>query len=183
MIFQLKVIDFDHTLTKTKDDEGKSLDCSWGVMDNSPRLPASYTKECNALRSKYLPIELDPTLSIEEKMPHIIEWYSEANKILQKSKVRKEFFPEMVAASSLQFRNETNEMFDHLAKIHVPILILSAGLGDIIQEAISQKGLNYPNVKVASNFLVRRIKFYVLFKTVFEMNVSRHSIPRALSAG
>lgn len=150
----MQVIDFDHTLTKTKDENGQPLDCSWGVMENSPLLPVSYTSECNALRSKYLPIELDPKMSVEEKIPFIVEWYSEANRILQKSRVKKEFFPEMVAAANLEFRTETNAMFDYLANIKVPILILSAGLGDVIQEIIRQKGLDQENVKVASNFLV-----------------------------
>ena len=51
------VADFDYTLTKTKNEKG-SLDCSWGVLENSPLMPETYTKECNALKARYLPIEL-----------------------------------------------------------------------------------------------------------------------------
>ncbi len=56
------VADFDYTLTKTRNEKG-SLDCSWGVLENSPLMPESYTKECNALKARYLPIELVKNLS------------------------------------------------------------------------------------------------------------------------
>ena len=55
---KLQVIaDFDYTLTKSKNDKGL-LDCSWGVLENTHFLSDSYTTACNALKKKYLPIEV-----------------------------------------------------------------------------------------------------------------------------
>ena len=76
------IVDFDNTLTRHHKN-GVLTDCSWGVMENSPLLPKAYTDQTNALRAKYLPIEQDPDLSIEEKIPYMVEWYTCANKLLQ----------------------------------------------------------------------------------------------------
>ena len=147
------VIDFDHTLTKTKNERGESLDCSWGVMENSPLLSEEYTKECNAIRAHYLPIELDPKMSIEEKIPHMVAWYTEANKALQKSGVHKKDFSDMVKASNVEFRDGSNDMLNFLLKAEIPVLVLSAGLGDLIVAILQNKGAYHPNLKVVSNFL------------------------------
>ena len=49
------------------------MDCSWGVLENFPDLPASYTDKVKVLRKQYYPIEIDPALTIEEKTPHMAE--------------------------------------------------------------------------------------------------------------
>lgn len=43
--------------------------------------------------------------------------------------------------------------FDHLHKHNVPLLIFSAGIGDILEEVIRQEGVFHPNVKVFSNYM------------------------------
>lgn len=65
------IVDFDNTLTRHHKN-GKLLDCSWGVMESSPLLPPAFTEKTNALRAKYLPIELNPDLTVEEKAQHWI---------------------------------------------------------------------------------------------------------------
>lgn len=43
--------------------------------------------------------------------------------------------------------------FDHLQKHNVPLLIFSAGIGDILEEVIRQAGVFHPNVNVFSNYM------------------------------
>lgn len=43
--------------------------------------------------------------------------------------------------------------FDHLHKHSIPLLIFSAGIGDILEEVIRQAGVFHPNVKVFSNYM------------------------------
>ena len=71
------IVDFDNTLTRHHKN-GTLTDCSWAVMENSPLLPKDYNNKTNALRAKYLPIETDPNLTIDEKIPHMVEWYTQA---------------------------------------------------------------------------------------------------------
>ena len=43
--------------------------------------------------------------------------------------------------------------FDHLQEHSVPLLIFSAGIGDVLEEVIRQAGVFHPNVKVFSNYM------------------------------
>jgi 5'-nucleotidase len=147
------VVDFDHTLTRTKNEKGQTLDCSWGVLENSPLLSEDYTKECGAIKAHYLPIEHDPHMSIEEKIPHMVEWYTKANLALQRSGVHKSDFSNMVKASNVDFREGSNQMLSYLLDAGIPVLVLSAGVGDLIVEILKAKGAHHSNLKVVSNFL------------------------------
>ena len=147
------VIDFDHTLTKVKNEKGDILDCSWGVMENSPLLSKEYTEDCRAIKARYLPIEHDSKMSVEEKIPHMVAWYTEANKALQKSGVHKKDFTDMVKASNVDFRDGSHDMLTYLHDAGIPVLVLSAGLGDLIVEILKYKNAYHSNLKVVSNFL------------------------------
>jgi hypothetical protein len=54
------------------------VDCSWGVLENYRQLSKDYLAKVCALREKYHPIELDHKLSVQEKIPHMVEWYTQA---------------------------------------------------------------------------------------------------------
>ena len=105
------IVDFDNTLTRHHKN-GNLTDCSWGVMENSPLLPKDYTDKTNALRSKYLPIEQDPNLTIAEKIPHMEAWYKRANELLQEAEIKKEMFGQFVKTSNVEFRDHTKYMLD-----------------------------------------------------------------------
>ena len=53
----------------------------------------------------------------------------------------------------LFFRKGCLNMFEELHRHQVPLLIFSAGVGDIIVEVISQRGKLYENMKVVSNYM------------------------------
>ncbi len=145
--------DFDMTLTRVHRD-GKKLECSWGVMESSPLLPASYTERTAAVKAKYLPIEHDSSLTVQEKIPHMEAWYREANGLLREAGVNRSMFPEMVKAANVELREGTQEMMDRLRSVGAPVLVLSAGLGDLLTEILVRYDcLPADNVKVVSNFL------------------------------
>ena len=150
---RLQVIaDFDHTLSRAHKD-GKPVDCSWGVIDNSPLLPKDYTARCQAIKAKYIAYEKDPDLTVEEKTPYMVEWYTLANQLLQECGVNASMFPKMVQASDVEFRDHTDKMLDVLNREGVPVLILSAGLGDLLVEIMKHFSVYHDNTKVVSNFL------------------------------
>lgn len=147
------IVDFDNTLTRHHKN-GKLIDCSWAVMENSPLLPKDYNDKTHALRAKYLPIETSADLTIEEKIPHMIEWYTSANKLLQETDINKNMFGKFVKTSNVEFRDHTKLMLDSLNKSNVPVLVLSAGLGDILVEVMEAFQVYHrSNTKVVSNFL------------------------------
>ena len=147
------IVDFDNTLTRHHKN-GVLTDCSWGVMENSPLLPKTYTDQTNALRAKYLPLEQDPDLSIEDKIPIMVEWYTAANKLLKTNGIKREMFGKFVKTSNVEFRDNTKVMLDGLNQADVPVLVMSAGLGDILVEVMDAFGVYHrSNTKVVSNFL------------------------------
>jgi len=147
------IVDFDNTLTRHHKN-GNLTDCSWGVMENSPLLPKGYTDKTNALRAKYLPIEMDPNLTVEEKIPHMEAWYKQANKLLQETGIQKDLFSQFVKTSNVEFRDHTKHMLDHLHQAQIPVLVMSAGLGDILVEVMDAFDVYHrSNTKVVSNFL------------------------------
>ena len=50
-------------------------------------------------------------------------------------------------------RDGSDWLFDELHKSGVPLLIFSAGVGDVVVEAVKQRGVLHSNVKVVSNFM------------------------------
>lgn len=68
--------DFDYTLTKSHDQFGTKTWTSHGVFDHC-QLPLSVDLrgELTKLKDHYYPIEINPDLKAEEKLPHMIEWY------------------------------------------------------------------------------------------------------------
>jgi len=146
------IVDFDYTLTRAHRD-GVAVDCSWGVLENFTELPAEYHTKVNQVRSKYYPVEIDPGLSIEEKVPVMVEWYKEANSLLGLSGVNRSWFPRMVQQSNCEFRDNTKQLLDGLLQADIPVLVLSAGLGDLIEEIMRHHGVLHTNTKLISNFL------------------------------
>ena len=74
----------------------------------------------------------DPTMTVEEKIPHMVTWWKEANVQLQTSGLKREMFRDMVKISNLELRDGTNDMFVSLSRAQVPVLLLSAGVGDLV---------------------------------------------------
>ena len=146
------IVDFDNTLTKTHRD-GVSLDCSWGVLENYKELPSSYHERVRAAKDKYHPIELDVSISLEEKIPIMIQWYQEANRCLADSGVKLPWLPLMVEQSNVELRDQTDNMLKTLHNKEVPVLVLSAGVGDLINHIMDHFGVLHSNVKLVSNFL------------------------------
>lgn len=62
----------------------------------------------------------------------MVTWWTEANKQLQQSGLKKEWFPVMVKESNLELRDKTNDFFVKLSEAKVPVLLLSAGVGELV---------------------------------------------------
>lgn len=43
--------------------------------------------------------------------------------------------------------------FDHLEEQRLPLLILSAGVGDVLEEVIRQNRVFHPNIRIISNYM------------------------------
>lgn len=70
------VSDFDYTLSRFHDAEGKSCLTTHGVFDNAAwTVSRELGVVLEKLKTKYLPIEFDPHITVAEKIPHMEDWY------------------------------------------------------------------------------------------------------------
>uniref|UniRef100_A0A8C1KCD7 5'-nucleotidase n=1 Tax=Cyprinus carpio TaxID=7962 RepID=A0A8C1KCD7_CYPCA len=149
----LQVIsDFDMTLTRFACN-GKRCPTSHNILDNSKLISEDCKAKLKNLLDTYYPIEIDSTRSVEEKLPLMVEWWTKAHELLVQQKIIKDRLALVVRESEAKLRDGYQQFFDHLHQLSVPLLIFSAGIGDVLEEVIRQAGVFHPNVKVFSNYM------------------------------
>lgn len=149
----LQVIsDFDMTLTRFEFN-GKRCPTCHNILENSNIISSDCKTQLQALLDKYYPIEIDASLSVEEKLPHMVDWWTKAHDLLVNQKIKKDHLTTAVRGSGAMLREHYKLFFDHLHEHSIPLLIFSAGIGDILEEVIRQAGVFHPNVNVISNYM------------------------------
>ncbi|KAF0875766.1 cytosolic 5'-nucleotidase 3A isoform X1 [Hyaena hyaena] len=146
------ITDFDMTLSRFSY-EGKRCPTCHYVIDNSKLVTDECRKKLLQLKEKYYAIEIDPVLTIEEKYPYMVEWYTKAHSLLVEQALPKAKLKEIVAESDVMLKEGYENFFDKLQQYGIPVFIFSAGIGDILEEVIYQAGVYHPNVTVVSNFM------------------------------
>ncbi|RUS77687.1 hypothetical protein EGW08_014552, partial [Elysia chlorotica] len=151
---KLQVIaDFDWTLSKYTED-GTLCSTTHSVLGESKHMPEFYRTETKKLKEHYMPIEFDPTKTREEKIPKMVEWWSKNHALLESCHLTRPQISTLVAESRARLRDGCKELFHELHSLEIPLLIFSAGMGDIISEIIKQRAVFYPeNMKIVANFL------------------------------
>ncbi|XP_075237541.1 cytosolic 5'-nucleotidase IIIB isoform X2 [Lycorma delicatula] len=146
------ITDFDRTLTKDNVNgiPNKSSHC---IFEQCSDIPKHVKDECKRLCDVYRPIEVSPTMSTEEKIPYMIEWWKKSEEQCCGITLSESSIDNAVIAANVEFRDGCSEMFKKLCDKSVPVLVFSAGIGDVITAVLRHRSLNYPNVHVISNFL------------------------------
>ncbi|XP_042199278.1 cytosolic 5'-nucleotidase 3 [Callorhinchus milii] len=146
------ITDFDMTLTRFATN-GKRCPTCHNIIINSDLVSEECRKKLKDLLNTYYPLEIDPSTSITEKLPLMIEWWTKVHALLVEQKIAKINLVETVRESNAVLRDGYKPFFDKLQQHNIPVFIFSAGVGDILEEVIRQVGVYHPNVKVVSNFM------------------------------
>jgi len=146
------IADFDMTLTRFAYN-GKRCPTCHNILDNSKLISAECKEKLKVLLNTYYPIEIDSSRSIEEKLPLMVEWWTRAHELLVQQKIKKDMLATVVRESDAMLREGYQLFFDHLHEHSIPLLIFSAGIGDVLEEVIRQEKVFHPNVKVFSNYM------------------------------
>ncbi|CAH1788977.1 unnamed protein product [Owenia fusiformis] len=150
---KLQVIaDFDMTLSRFSIN-GKRCPTCHSVLDDSSELPESYKTTAHGLRAKYYPIEISTEKTTEEKIPYMVDWWTQAHDLLVTCNLTKSKLRDIVRDSEIVLRDGCNWFLDELHKHKLPLLIFSAGVGDIIIEVLLHQHEMYENIKIVSNFM------------------------------
>ncbi|XP_031822130.1 7-methylguanosine phosphate-specific 5'-nucleotidase isoform X2 [Sarcophilus harrisii] len=150
---KLQVIsDFDMTLTRFGFN-GKRCPTSYNILDNSKLISEDCQKKLKDLLHYYYPIEIDPNRTVKEKFPLMVEWWTKAHNLLCQQKIQKYQISQIVRDSDAMLREGFETFFNTLYRSNVPLLIFSAGIGDILEEIIRQMNVFHPNIHVVSNYM------------------------------
>lgn len=134
------IADFDRTITRCFLPDGGRGSSAHGVLDGSNLLSEDWRAKTKVLFDKYFPIEIDPKMSVEEKIPLMTEWYTQVHSLMLKQGITRDQLKAVVAeCRSIQLREGFADFLQSCqdAQPPVPVLIMSAGLGDVIEEFLN----------------------------------------------
>ena len=168
------VTDFDRTLTSEKSEN------SWSVISNNNEIPHDFIYERKKLYDKYRPIELNEKIEYNEKCELISEWFRECIGLFSKYKIKKDVFDKASSNSEMMdFRTGAKDFMKFLAKNKIPLIIISAGIGNFIECFLKNNNCLYDNSYIFSNKIIFKdgIAVGTEKKTIHSLNKSEVSLP------
>lgn len=171
------VTDFDRTITNG------SSKTSWSILANSDLVPKTYVSERNELYDYYRPIEVSDSVDYEYKQAMMSEWFKKHIELFVKYKISKDVFD--TAATNLrimEFRPYAREFIEFLHNNEVPLIIISAGIGNFIESFLEKNNCNFDNVYVISNKILfeNGIATGVGKNIIHSFNKNEASIPNSI---
>ncbi|BET01464.1 Pyrimidine 5'-nucleotidase (UMHypothetical protein-1) [Nesidiocoris tenuis] len=145
------ITDFDRTLSKYHHN-GEIMKSSYMVFETIPVLPPNFISETDKLYKKFRAIEDDPKMTIEQKLPYMEEWWRLSERLFVGMPCNQQLIKQAVIDCDLNLRTGTHTAFNRLREAAVPILVFSAGLGDVVKAVLEHEHLMHENVHVVSNF-------------------------------
>lgn len=139
------VTDFDRTITSNL-----SVD-SWDASGNI--LGQEFKNRVNELYLKYRPIEESYNIPEKEKEKAMIEWYTKCMDLYFEYGLTKEKLEKSIAISNIIFREGAKEFIQEAHKNNMPVIILSAGIGNVIEYFLKENNCYFENMYIISNFI------------------------------
>jgi 5'-nucleotidase len=145
------VADFDRTLTPAFI-KGQKMHTGIAQIRENKYLTQDYAPRAHALFDKYHPIEISNEITLSEKKKKMLEWWTTHLKLLTKCGMNKGVINDIVENRLIKYRQGTKEFLDVLAEHRIPLLILSSGVGDLIEGSLKKEGMFHANIHIISNF-------------------------------
>ncbi len=119
------IADFDRTLTKAFVD-GQPKTSLISIIQDKWYLGPEFTLKSRENFNKYHPIEIDPSISLEEKKQAMHSRRKDQFKLILKSWLTKVIIKQVVDSEEIPFRQGCEEMFDLLKAKNIPLIIFSS---------------------------------------------------------
>ncbi|MFP4567497.1 MAG: hypothetical protein ACLFN8_00990 [Candidatus Woesearchaeota archaeon] len=144
------VSDFDRTLTKCFI-SGKKIPSAIGLIREGGYLSEDYPSRAFALYNKYNPIELDLSLDYDFRFKMMQAWWETHEKLFVECGMHKSIIDDILVKYPNVFREGADDVLRFLSDNDIPLLIFSAGIGNLIEGYLKKDGLFFGNVHVLSN--------------------------------
>lgn len=157
------VADFDRTITSG------SSKTSWSILADSDLVSKSYVEERQNLYNRYRPIEIDENIDFNLRSLLIKEWFQKHIDLFIKYQLSEDIFN--IAATNLrvmEFRQGAKEFLEFLYKHNIPLIIISAGIGNFIEAFLRHNNCYFNNIYISSN--------KILFKNGIAVGVGENII-------
>lgn len=142
------LIDFDYTITS------KSSASSWNLLSRSGIVPEEYVEKRQELYNHYGPLELDETIPVKDKTSYMNEWWTKHLNLLINYKISEETMNKAISnPTAMTLRQGAKEFFELTNKQNIPVIIISAGIGNFIKQFLINNNCYYDNVYLISNFI------------------------------
>jgi len=166
--------DFDRTITV-----GNS-DSSWSILSKSNMVPKEYVEERQAFYNYYRPFEINETLDYDTKNKLMTEWWNKHIGLFIKYQLSEEVIN--TAAKNLRvmsFREGAREFLENMRDRNIPVIIISAGIGNFIEQFLIKNNCNFENIYIVSNFLKfeNGIATGVSYNVIHSLNKNEVSLP------
>lgn len=139
------VIDFDKTITTLESTD------SWEATGKS--LGETFNQKMTQLYQTYRPVELNYQITFEEKKEAMETWYQECMDLYYEYHLTEKKLKESIQASNFIVREGAKEFLNDLYEKQVPVIILSAGIGNTIELFLKENGCYHENIFIISNFI------------------------------
>lgn len=139
------VADFDKTLTR-----GDS-ESTWGILSKADNMGDDYKGKRTDLFEKYRPIEIDETLPLDIKSQKMDEWRKAHIGLFYEYGLREDFIKNSVNWNLLTYRDWAKNFLNKMHELDVPVIIISAGIGNVISAFLIKEGDYYSNIHIISN--------------------------------
>jgi len=148
------IADFDKTLTKVLVN-GKTIPSIISLLRDNNYISEEYSTKAKKLFAKYHPLEIDPSLSKEEKKKYMSSWWNEHFDLLIKSGLNKNHLEKIVESEGILLREGVLDFLDYLNKNKIPLVIFSSsGIGDAIPMMLEKYNKTSKNIFVVSNMYI-----------------------------
>lgn len=137
------ITDFDRTLTT------KQSEPSMGIV------PCYLGGECLKERTKifeyYRPLELDYTLETKQKQLLMKEWASKSFTLLS-NYITQDIINESLKNANIHLRHGVKEFLKKMNDRNVTVIIMSSGIGNIVEAFLKKENSLFNNITIVSNF-------------------------------
>jgi len=145
--------DFDRTLTKYFVN-GKKIPSIIALIRGGDYISPEYVKGAYALHDIYHPIEINTKISNSEKNIKMHEWWKKHFDLLINSGMNKDIIKDIIIKNKIPYRQGALELFDKTFENNIPLIIMSATIGDIALDSLKFVNKLYPNIHLIANMLI-----------------------------
>ena len=165
------IADFDHTLTE------KDSTSSWGVLETLNTLNKEAKNKLKDNKNYYLPLENNLNINENKRKKLMKEWADNNLKILKYSNItRKDINKASYKKNAMKIRKGVKELLKYTYINNIPVIIVSAGIKEIIENFLKANNCLYDNINIVSNKIKYKNNIFIGFKNKTIYSSDKHKI-------